>query len=214
MELTKRGRGRPSNQTQLNQEELLQCALKSFAKYGFDGVKMSGIAKQLNVANSLLSYRFKDKEDLWRQAIQFAYEKLRGKFADVFRNFKDLDGVTRLKVLIRQSVYFAAEFPEYFIIFNQEMHAKSKRGEWLMNEMWSPIFEHAQQLFQKEIEKGNLKNLPINNLAMISTGAANLFFQYQFFFQNKSGVDVFDEKQIEQHADAVIEVFFNGVIAC
>ena len=208
----KRKRGRPSAKKQLNKATLFQLALKAFAQQGFRGVRMSALAKEAGVANSLLNYYFKNKEDLWKQAMLYAYEQLQEKFKSVHRNFKDLEGIPLLKVLTRQYVYFAAEFPEYSDIFTQEMSAKSERADWLIKNLAMPMQEQIDKVYAREQKKGHIKKIATANISLITIGAANLFFTYKYFLRTKYGVEAFKEAEIEKHADAVIEIIFNGII--
>ena len=44
---TKRKRGRPSNTTKTNQEELLKAALRAFALNGFEGTNIKQLGEEL-----------------------------------------------------------------------------------------------------------------------------------------------------------------------
>ena len=66
----KRKAGRPKKNKDLNTDTILRIALKSFAREGYGGVKIKAIAQETGVADSLLHYYFKSKEELWKQAMQ------------------------------------------------------------------------------------------------------------------------------------------------
>lgn len=208
----KRKRGRPSTKKQLNKEALFQLALKAFARNGFEGVRMSALAKEVGVANSLLNYYFESKEDLWKQSMTYVFEKLKDKFRAVYRNFKDLEGIQLLKVSLRQLVYFSVEFPEYQEIFTQEMTRKSERADWLIKNLLLPIHENTDKIYLAEQAKGTIKNIPVANLSLISVGATNMFMSYTYFLKVQYNIDTSDETLIEKFADDVIDVFFNGIL--
>ncbi len=209
---TKRKRGRPSSKKQLDKETLYQLALRAFARNGFEGVRMSALAKEAGIANSLLNYYFESKEDLWKQSMIFIFDKLKDKFRTVYRNFKDVEGVSLLKVSLRQLVYFSIEFPEYQVIYSQEMARKSERADWLIKNLLSPIHEKTDEIYLKEQANGNIKNIPVMNLSVISVGATNAFMAYTYFLKAIYNIDTSDEILIEKFADDVIEVFFNGIL--
>lgn len=212
MDNSRRRRGRPTGDTQMDREDILRKALKAFAQFGFDGVKLSKLASSLGVANSLLNYHFESKEQLWKESMEYAFGQLEDKFKSVYRNFKDLDGVSMLKVLTRQAVYFAAEFPEYFEAFALELRSKSERVNWLLDQLVHPMNERIEQNFKREIEAGTIKDIPTVNLLMMITGAAQMIFFYDGILKKQYNIDVFETDQIEQHADALVEVLFNGII--
>ncbi len=208
----RRKRGRPSAKKQLDIKVLLESALKLFARQGFEGFRLGSLAQELGIANSLLNYYFENKEDLWKQSLSYGFRNMEEKLTDVFRNFKDLDGIPLLKVLMRQFVYSVAEFPEYFEVFNREMSVKSDRAKWIMDNLLLPFQEKVDQLYLKEQENGKIKKVPIPNLSLITLGASQMFFVYRYFIQTKYGFDPFNKDEIEKHADTVVDVIFNGII--
>ncbi|MEM6723393.1 MAG: TetR/AcrR family transcriptional regulator [Bacteroidota bacterium] len=212
MDNSRRRRGRPTGEAQLDREVILRKALKAFARFGFDGVKLSKLAGSIGVANSLLNYHFDGKEELWKESMQFAHQQLEEKFKNVYRNFKDLDGVSMLKVLTRQAVYFAAEFPEYFEAFALELRSKTARADWLVDELVHPMNERITQNFQNQIETGKIKDLPTVNILMMITGAAQMIFFYDRILKRQYNTDIFDPEEIERYADGLVEVMFNGII--
>ena len=60
----KRKRGRPSLAQELDIDRLLTIALEHFSNYGFEGAQLKIIAEKAGITNSLISYHFKNKEEL------------------------------------------------------------------------------------------------------------------------------------------------------
>ena len=55
---------------------ILQCALDVFAERGFAGAGVRDIASAAGVNHGLILYHFKDKDGLWRAAVDFLFERL------------------------------------------------------------------------------------------------------------------------------------------
>ncbi len=51
-------------------EEILQAAEEEFARNGFEGAKLSNIARRVGVTHVLLYYHFKTKENLFNELLQ------------------------------------------------------------------------------------------------------------------------------------------------
>jgi len=66
-----RGRGRPS----LSNEELLDKVLDLFLEQGFEGTSIDGIAATAGMAKRTLYLRYRDKETLFRAALERAIEE-------------------------------------------------------------------------------------------------------------------------------------------
>jgi len=206
-----RRRGRPSTQTQLDKESLLEIALTKFAEHGYNGLKLSALAKDAGIANSLINYYFESKEDLWKQSLLFGFSKLEAKFSDVIKNFKDIEGIQLLKVLTRQLVYFNAEMPEFFMAHYREMQADRERARWIYKNLFSPLEEKVKKTLANAQEQKIIKPFPLHVYSMIVSGAVNMFFASGYFLKKEYGKDPFDEEAIEEYADHMIDIIFNGV---
>jgi AcrR family transcriptional regulator len=54
-------------------ERLLQTAVDSFARFGFEGSSLRAIAQEAGVAFQLITYYFGSKEDLWLATVDHLY---------------------------------------------------------------------------------------------------------------------------------------------
>jgi AcrR family transcriptional regulator len=72
--IVKRGRGRPSgaDSSLPSETQLLETALAVFAREGFEGTSMRGMARQLGVSHNFLSSRYGSKEDFWKKIVAYA----------------------------------------------------------------------------------------------------------------------------------------------
>src|ERR1700682_3838287 len=64
------GRSKASDSTPL--QEILEAALVAFATYGYDGVSLRTLNRDLGVSHNLIYQRFGSKDDLWRGRGDFA----------------------------------------------------------------------------------------------------------------------------------------------
>jgi AcrR family transcriptional regulator len=71
----------PLNEEQLHQirderkDQILEAAVKVFARRGFTGTKMSMIAVEASISHGLLYHYFKSKEELFNALVQVAIEE-------------------------------------------------------------------------------------------------------------------------------------------
>ena len=205
----KRSRGRPSAKKQMDIEHVLEIAIKSFANKGFDGTQMKAIADEAGFAKSLMNYHFGSKENLWKQAVSHLGAKLMKRFMEVQGYFKDLEGLAAMKAYTRQFIYFSAEYPEFYKLVFHEMCTRTERAAWLVETILAP----AHYLYhgkKPEDEEGKqlFHGYPVANLSSIIIGVANVFFINAFQMEQMYGIDPFDQKEIELHADIVIDLLF------
>jgi len=109
-----------------------------FAENGYLGSQQKDIAQLAGVSSPLLSYHFKNKEDIWKQAIHMISEDLRNRLAQTRRFLKDLKGIPLLKAYNRQIYYLFAEHPNFAKILLQEMGTDTWRAEYLTEQRWNP----------------------------------------------------------------------------
>ena len=207
----KRGSGRPSDKQNTN-EEILWTALKCFARRGYGGVTLNALAKEAGVADSLLHYHFGNKEELWKKALGFVGKKIQQELDDLSPLINGLDGIEQLKVFNRKIVFISAKYPEFQQIVVQEVFSKSARSKWLIEELLVPIYAHHEKLRRAEQKKGSIKNIPPANLVSFMFGAITTFFARSYQMEAQFGVKSFDEKEVEQHANIINDLIFNGLL--
>ena len=208
----KRSPGRPTEKQSANLDDILRVAMKCFAKKGYGGVSLTSLAKEAGVADSLLHYHFKSKENIWKRALKLVGGEIYKGLKDLVPLIKELDGVQQLKILNRQIVYISARNPEFQQIIVQEMFSKSERSKWLVEELLIPIYSFHESIRKQEQEKGSIKNIPPANLVSFMFGAITTFFARTYQMETQFGVDSYDEKEVEQHADLINDLIFNGLL--
>lgn len=208
----KRTPGRPTEKQSANLDDILRVAMKCFAKNGYGGVSLSSLAKEAGVADSLLHYHFKTKENIWKRALQLVGGEIHKELKNLVPLIKDLDGVQQLKILNRQIVYISARNPEFQQIVVQEVFSKSERSKWLVEELLVPIYSFHEALRREEQAKGTIKNVPPANLVSFMFGAITTFFARTYQMETQFGVNSYDEAEVEQHADIINDLIFNGLL--
>ena len=211
-EKKKRTAGRPSEKQSTNLDEILMIATKCFAKNGYGGVSISLLAKEAGIADSLLHYHFGNKEDIWKKSLSLVGHKILDELNNLAPLIKNLDGIEQLKILNRKIVYISADYPEFQQIVVQEVFSKSKRSKWLIETLLVPIYAHHEKIRKAEQKKGTIKNIPSANLVSFMFGAITTFFARSYQMETQFGVNSFDKKQVEHHADLINDLILNGLL--
>ncbi len=207
-----RKRGRPSERTSTDQTALLKTALRLFGKSGFEGTNIKTIASEAGVAGSLLYYHYTNKEGLWKAAMFLLGQELHAEMAAAEKLFRDLDPLSFMKAWMRRFVYFSATNPEFHLIITYEMANSSKRADWLLEEILHPLHENFSLKAVQLQNDGTIKKLPLANFFSIAIGATNVFFIQSYQMKKLFNTEVFDNSEIEKHADVVNEIIFNGLL--
>jgi TetR/AcrR family transcriptional regulator len=199
----KRGQGR---------ERILAAALDLFASRGFDAVSTTDIAQQAGSSQSVVLYHFKTKEELWKAAMRDLFETVSIKPTLQGAMYKDLDAVSRLRVLLRGFVLASARHPQLGRVINREGASNNERMQWLFEELAKPNYQAFEAIFAEGGKQGVLKNYPTAMLTLLVHGAAACLFNLSSIATLLMGNDPFDEDIIELQADIVVDVLLNGLV--
>jgi AcrR family transcriptional regulator len=199
----KRGEGRG---------RILAAALELFANRGFDAVSTTDIAQKAGSSQSVVLYHFKTKDELWKAAMRDLFERVSIKPTLQGAMYKDLDTVSRLRVLLRGFVLASARHPELGRVINREGASNNERMQWLFEELAKPSYEVFEAIFAEGSKQGVLKNYPTAMLTLLAHGAAACLFNLSSISTMLMGGDPFQEDVIELQADVVVDILLNGLI--
>ncbi len=204
---------RPRRQQQRSirtQRKLLEAALQAFAENGFKGTSTRDIAERAGVHHPLITYHFKNKEELWRTAADSVFSR----FVRVLKNVREETAQAtprdRMAAMIRAYVHFAADNPALHKVLFQESSHSNPRLEWLIETYMRPLFEVAA---------GDLRELQAEGIAppgdpallfnMIRVSAGALL-ALNVELKGSSGLDLDDPGKVEMLADMIIDIFLPG----
>jgi AcrR family transcriptional regulator len=176
-EPSKRKRGRPSLSQTLDLNDILIAALDVFAEKGYDGAQLKDVAQKVGVTNPLISYRFENKEDLWKKAVSFLGEKLVDRFEHIKSYYVDLTGTMALRAYTRQYIYFLAENPALYKIIFQELGHDTWRSTYLIEQLFTPVIWFGEKSIETPLDSlKEFKTIPRANFISIIMGASSSFF--------------------------------------
>jgi len=206
-----RKRGRPMKQDGFDKVAVLNAALKVFAENGYLGSQQKDIAQLAGVSSPLLSYHFKNKEDIWKQAIHMISEDLRNRLAQTRRFLKDLKGIPLLKAYNRQIYYLFAEHPNFAKILLQEMGTDTWRAEYLTEHIFNLLIKVGGETIGEAMESTKeFSRIPVHLFLPLLVGSATAPIMLQYLIKNEYGHDALDLKYIEKHADLFNELIYDN----
>jgi AcrR family transcriptional regulator len=202
-----------TNGAEPNRERILHAALQEFAARGYDGATTAGVARRAGVTQPLVHYYFDSKSVLWRSALTHVLDEMKGSFGTDLNELADLAPVDQLKVLVRRFVFFSAAHPEFGCIMSFEGAVGGPRLEWLLDQQSNVQLGLVARLMAQGAAEGWIKPLPLDHLITCLGAAAGYIFVVQASMRELYAMDVDDPETIERHADTVVELFFNGMLA-
>lgn len=194
-------------QKEATRAAILQAALEEFSERGFDGASTRDIAAKAGVHHALIKYHFNSKDELWRSAVTFLFE----------RQARDLtlpgpddpqypDRKAYAAEIIRQVVLYSARHPEHARLMVQETCRDSERFHWAADTFIKRTGAAAGLFIRLLQRDGILPQASVPALVYIFVGASQLFYTLAPEVRRVWGVDPSDPAVIEDHVNALIAV--------
>lgn len=189
-------------------DRILVAAADLFAERSFDGATTREIAARAGVAQPLLNYHYRSKDELWRAAVDSLFESLTSSMATHLEELRDVDELTRAKLQVREFVMFSARSPQLHRIITQESKSDGARMDYLVDNHVRPLYEGTVALFEHLVGDGVVPDIPPAHLYYILTGAGPTMFVLAPEVRRLTGLDPESDDVIEAHADAVCTLLF------
>lgn len=190
-------------------ERLVTAALEAFADHGFAGATTRAIAERAGVALAALPYHFETKDALWRAAADRIFGQLVEQFEGRIRGLEGVDTPTRLRLLLRDYVLFAAAHPELHRFMLREGAVPSPRLEWLVQTHVQPLFRYFRSLITDAQAQGIVRAGRPEHLYYAMIGTASMPYAVAGEFRLLTGRDSNSKKLVEEHIETLLALFFN-----
>jgi len=203
--------GRKQQQRSIvTQQKLLDAAIEAFSENGFKGTSTRDIAERAGVHHPLITYHFKNKDQLWRAAADRIFRDFRRSLAASLENHRHECPKQRMASLIRAYVYYAKSQPALHKVMVQEASYPNPRLDWLIETHLKPFFDATFDLLEElqalgVAPEGNV-HLLFNMIRLSSGGLLALGNE----LKASSDIDVESPETLDAIADMVVAVFLPG----
>lgn len=212
-----RGPGRPKENGQPDEaatrRTILDAALQAFSLYGFEGASITRIARLHRVSPPLIHYYFRDKDDLWRAAMDQGIGDMVHSLQAISDELVEMDSIARLKFFIRRYIAIVADKPAVFRVIIRESDTPGPRLTWLAEHYLTPLYSLFTGIVERAQKEGRLKSIvPPYHLSQIITGACYHFIASRNRLLEAYGIDINTREVRELHTTAVLDVLFTGML--
>jgi AcrR family transcriptional regulator len=146
-------RKKPELSSEEVKAKIVSVARHHFARLGLNGVSLKDVAKDAEVAGSLINYHFKDKQGLFIACVEpFARDRAEA----IRRILSDPQSVeemrVRLEMFVEEMQHSILRDLDLFEIIDREMRANNPLIVDLFKETMLTTFTMVQQFFNRAIE--------------------------------------------------------------
>jgi AcrR family transcriptional regulator len=194
----------------VTQQKLLDAAIEAFSENGFKGTSTRDIAERAGVHHPLITYHFKNKDQLWRAAADHVFSAFTLSMARSLEEHKNLCPKTRMSALIRAYVDYAKQQPALHKVMIQEASCPSPRLDWLIETHLKPLFEVTFRMIAILQELGvTPPGNPALLFSMIRLSSGGLLALGNEL-NGSSGIDIEDPETLAEISDMIIALFLPG----
>jgi AcrR family transcriptional regulator len=213
MAKTSEGRrtGRPKAQdAPVTVEQILDQAFRAFATYGYDGVVVRTLNRELGVSHNLIHQRFGSKQALWYAAVDRAFSQQVSELATAFDPTL-ADPLDQLNYSIRRFVAYNAERPELLGLMNIEGRVDSERLDYIYDNYVAPALAPLGRLLDYLHENGRIRPIGLRALFFLIAHGAAAPFTLTPLARRFDDTDPLDPTQVAEHAALTADVITSGL---
>ena len=211
-----RGRGRPrsadSVQDVAPRERLIAAAIPLFALHGYETVSTGQIAAAADLSQPMVHYHFKSKDRIWFVAMETLMRDLSRRFPNRREELKDLEPVSRLKVLTRRFILMSASDTTLSRIVLHESLTQSDRLTWLVRRYIARGFRDFDQAIREGVEADRVKPLADYAVSNTIVSASAFTFCLASMVRLVYNRGLSGETEIQEMTDSIIEIIFHGIV--
>ena len=180
-------------------ERIVGAAVGAFAELGFRAASTRDIAGRAGTNQGLITYHFRNKDELWRAAADQLFGQLRARLVEGLMGFASDEPRDIAREAIRQYVRFVAEHPELFRFMVDEGKHADERMQWLVDTHLRPLYDGFLRF--GESLRPVLDEALVPHAYYVLAGAASLIFAVAPECRRLTGLDPETTKAVETHAE-------------
>jgi AcrR family transcriptional regulator len=190
-------------------DEQLAAALHAFATYGYQGVSLRTLSRELGVSHNLLHQRYGSKEAIWYAAVDWGFGRLSGRLAEHLDPHEDA-GI-QLRAFVREFVAFSARHPDLLRVVNQEGSTPSRRLSYLLDTFVRPTIAALGATYFQLVASGQALPIPPEAFYYLVTSGGGAKYALDGMTRELFGDTALEPERIDSYAEAVADLLVRGM---
>jgi TetR/AcrR family transcriptional regulator len=190
--------------------QILDAAFRAFATYGYDGVTVRTLNRELGVSHNLIHQRFGSKQGLWYAAVDRAFSQQIAELASAFDPTLS-DPLEQLNHAIRRFVQYSAEHPELLGLMNIEGRLDSERLDYIYEKYVAPALAPLGRLLEHLNSNGRIRPISLRSLFFLIAHGAAAPFTLAPLARHFDDTDALAPTQVREQATLTADVLTSGL---
>ena len=190
--------------------KLLKAAVTVFGKVGYAGASVRQIADLAGVNHGSIRYHYSTKRDLWCASISYLFGMMEREVHRDEAHWRAMTPRERIINVTGNHIRFNARYPELRRMVIFETIYEGELSDWLNDNYIRPFTDRALAAIALAQEQGVYpKHIPALNIHYINLASATSVFLMAPEIEKNTGIDVFDESEIERHIEATLAMLLS-----
>ena len=194
----------------VTQQKLLDAAIQAFSENGFKGTSTRDIADRAGVHHPLITYHFKNKNQLWRAAADRIFREFNISLVKAMTEVPEVDAKARAEAFVRTYVRYAHSQPALHNPGELSPHTEARALDWLIENHLRPLYDEVvkalAELQRLGIAPPGDPALLFNMIRVSAGGLLALAIE----IRGTSDLDLDSEESLESLTDMIIRCFLPG----
>jgi len=203
-------RGRPKTADALTGDEILAVALRTFATFGYEGVSLRTLNRELGGSHNLIYQRFGTKEELWKAAVDYGFGGLVNYASSSFDPTVS-DPLEQLRLAVRRFVLHSSEHPELLALMSIEGRQDTERLRYIYDTYIEPSQRPLARLMNHLADEGKIRAIPYRTFFFLFVHGGASSFTLAPLATLFDPSDPSEARSAEQQADLVATIIVNGL---
>jgi len=195
-------RGKPRE----TQAAILSAAVQEFAEQGMAGARTDSIARAAHVNKALLYYYFKDKENLYRAALDHVFSQLSGQLLEVLG--RDSSPGEKIRAYVGAHFDFVASHLHYRNLVQGEI-VRSGHGsphlQRVAKRYFYPLFTGLGEVIRAGISAGEFRAVEPLHFVPSMVAVVVFYFTSAPVMRAVTGCDPLSPERLAEHRAAVLD---------
>jgi AcrR family transcriptional regulator len=201
-------RGRAVQQRAIDtRRKIIDAAIDEFARSGYDGASTRAIAMAAGLQHTLVTYHFKGKEGLWREAITSVLAEYAANFRTRLEGLRGVDDLTKLRLIHEDFIRFSAGHLVFHRMMSHVGAAHSPQLDWLAEEYLRDTFDSRAALIRSAQKLGRYVEGDPYHLEYVFIGAVTRPFMLGAEVEKITGRSPYDPAFVEEHVRVCLGLF-------
>lgn len=207
---SQRRRGRPAvGESPISDDQVLDAALTAFATYGYEGVSLRTLSRDLGVSHNLLHQKYGSKVGLWYAAVDRGF----GPFVSTLTAADDHETqpLQRMRNFLRAFAFYSAAHPSLVRLINAEASIPGERLDYICEQFIAPVQDHFKPMYLTLADEGTLRPISLATLFFAITSGSASMFSNEALTTRLFGAKPLRRSNHAKHADDFADLILDGL---